>query len=52
MPIRKMNRLHLIIILTIISTSRKGLNMVYLVPIKETNTDVQAHPQGYSNNPI
>ena len=36
----------------IISTSRKGLNMVNLVPIKETKANVQAHYQGYTNNPI
>jgi len=35
-----------------ISTSRKGLNMVNLVPIKETKANVQAHYQGYPNNPI
>jgi hypothetical protein len=36
----------------IISTSRKGLNMVSLVPTTETKTNVQAQRQGYPNNPI
>ena len=36
----------------IISTSRKGLNMVNLVLTKETKANVQAHCQDYPNNPI
>jgi len=36
----------------IISTSRKGLNMVNLVPTKETHNNVQAQHQDYPNNPI
>ena len=35
-----------------ISTSRKGLNTVNLVPTKETKTNVQAQRQDYPNNPI
>jgi hypothetical protein len=36
----------------ILSTSRKGLNMVNLVLTKETKANVQAHCQDYPNNPI
>jgi hypothetical protein len=35
-----------------VSTSRKGLNMVNLVPTKETKTNAQAQRQDYPNNPI
>jgi len=34
----------------IISSSRKGLNMVNLVPSKETQSHVQTHKQDYPNN--
>src|SRR5574341_891318 len=37
---------------TIISSSRKGLNVVNLAPTKETHNHVQAHPQDYPNNSI
>ncbi len=37
---------------TSVSTSRKGLNMVNLVPTTETKTNVQAQRQDYPNNPI
>jgi hypothetical protein len=36
----------------IISSSRRGLNMVYLVLAKETKSHVQAQKQGYSKNTI
>jgi aminopeptidase-like protein len=36
----------------IISTSRKGLNMVNLVPTTEAKNHVQARNQDYPNNPI
>jgi Tol biopolymer transport system component len=36
----------------IISSSRRGLNMVYLVLAKETKSHVQAHKQDYSKNSI
>ena len=39
-------------LIAIISTSRKGLNMVNLVPTTETKTNVQAQHQDYPNNPI
>jgi hypothetical protein len=42
--------LQLALLLSIISSSRKGLNMVNLVPTKETHDHVQAHNQGYPNN--
>jgi hypothetical protein len=35
-----------------ISTSRKGLSMVNLVPTTETKANAQAQPQDYPNNPF
>jgi hypothetical protein len=39
-------------IAVIISSSRKGLNMVNLVPTKETDNHVQTYKQDYPNNPF
>ena len=36
----------------ILSSSRKGLNMVNLVPTKETSANVQAQCQDYPNKPF